>query len=133
VRQNYGRTKGYWLLPGGHLEKGEPPEQGAAREILEETGVSTRAVELLAVRNLRHNGVVDSYQVYLMEDLGGEAAPDGFENTEAAFLTPQEIFHQKPVTHLAKAIVTKYVSGEKNGLVLQTDFVKHSQDYQLYL
>lgn len=133
VKQNYGWLKGQWLLPGGHLDKGEPPEQGASREILEETGVKTRALELLAVRNLRLNGVVDSYQVYRMEDLGGEATPDGFENTEAAFLTQDDIFHEKPVTHLAKAIVQKYFSGEKNGLQLQRDFVRHSEDYQLYL
>ncbi|MEN1759606.1 nitrilase-related carbon-nitrogen hydrolase [Anoxynatronum sibiricum] len=133
VRQNYGRIKGYWLLPGGHLDKGEAPEVGAAREIMEETSVRTRALELLALRNLRVNGVVDSYQVYRMKDLGGEPVPDGFENTEAAFLSPDEIFNEKPVTHLAKAIVRKVLSGDKDGLQLQTDFVKHSEDYQLYL
>ena len=133
VRQNYGRIKGYWLLPGGHLEKGEAPEVGAAREIMEETGVRTQALELLALRNLRIDGVVDSYQVYRMADLGGTPVPDGFENTEAAFLSPEEIFSERPVTHLAKAIVRKVMSGEKNGLQLQTDFIKHSDDYQLYL
>lgn len=30
---------GKWLVPGGHLETGEPPHAAAARELLEETGV----------------------------------------------------------------------------------------------
>jgi omega-amidase len=133
VRQNYGRLRGSWLLPGGHLEKDEPPEVGVSREIMEETGIETRALELLAVRNLRYKGVIDCYQVYRMDDLGGEPKPDGFENTEAAFLSPEEIFHEKPVTNLAKAIVTKYLSGDHKGLVLQDQYVSHSNDYQLYL
>ncbi len=32
--------KGHWGFPKGHPEKGESPEQVAARELLEETGLS---------------------------------------------------------------------------------------------
>lgn len=31
---------GYWEFPGGKCEPGEPPEQAAARECLEETGMA---------------------------------------------------------------------------------------------
>jgi ADP-ribose pyrophosphatase YjhB (NUDIX family) len=38
---------GKWLPPGGHLEDGEEPQQGALRELLEETGLQGRVVSLL--------------------------------------------------------------------------------------
>jgi ADP-ribose pyrophosphatase YjhB (NUDIX family) len=38
---------GKWLPPGGHLEEGEVPHQGALRELREETGLRGRIVNLL--------------------------------------------------------------------------------------
>src|SRR5581483_8304957 len=38
---------GKWLPPGGHLEEGEVPHQGALRELREETGLQGRIVNLL--------------------------------------------------------------------------------------
>ena len=35
-----------WGPPGGHLEPGEDPAEGAARELLEETGVRVDAADL---------------------------------------------------------------------------------------
>jgi 8-oxo-dGTP pyrophosphatase MutT (NUDIX family) len=36
-----------WRLPGGWMRRGERPERACEREVLEETGVEVRAVELL--------------------------------------------------------------------------------------
>jgi 8-oxo-dGTP diphosphatase len=43
--------RGFWSPPGGHLDFGESPEQCAARETLEETGVSVSNVEFVAITN----------------------------------------------------------------------------------
>ena len=44
VRQKKSRK---WLPPGGHLNEGEEPHQGVQRELLEETGVEGRLLDLL--------------------------------------------------------------------------------------
>lgn len=51
--------KGYWDVPGGFLEAGEHPEDGAIRELREETGL-----------NIRLNGLLGMY----MDRYGAEGA-----------------------------------------------------------
>ena len=41
--------KGYWDVPGGFLEAGEDPQDGARRELLEETGLEIRITDLLGM------------------------------------------------------------------------------------
>lgn len=50
VKRDVAPKKGQWCLPGGFIELGEAPEQGALRELAEETGLSGRAPSLLGVR-----------------------------------------------------------------------------------
>ncbi len=38
------KPNGEWVMPKGHLESGETPEQAAVREVLEETGLTARIV-----------------------------------------------------------------------------------------
>ena len=42
---------GTWSTPGGHLEFGESPEQGAAREAKEEVGLDVVDIRFRAVTN----------------------------------------------------------------------------------
>ena len=67
--------KGYWDIPGGFLEAGEHPVDGAVREMREETGLEIRPVEILGL----YMDVYGPEQLptlnicYLAEVSGGEA------------------------------------------------------------
>jgi 8-oxo-dGTP diphosphatase len=43
--------RGEWCLPGGFLEWGEAPEEGAARELIEETGIVAGELSLIGAYN----------------------------------------------------------------------------------
>ena len=49
VKRSVEPKKGFWCLPGGFMELGETPEQGALRELKEETGLAGRIDMLLGV------------------------------------------------------------------------------------
>jgi 8-oxo-dGTP diphosphatase len=42
---------GSWSIPGGHLEFGETIEQGAEREVLEETGLQIKNINIAGITN----------------------------------------------------------------------------------
>jgi 8-oxo-dGTP diphosphatase len=64
--------EGTWTMPGGKLEFGESFEEGAAREVAEETGIKLRSAKVISLTNDR---VSDAHFVtigFLSEDFEGE-------------------------------------------------------------
>ncbi|MDO5493514.1 MAG: NUDIX domain-containing protein [Nesterenkonia sp.] len=55
-----------WTLPGGGLEPGEPPDEAALREVLEETGYDVELTSTLGVRSF----VVSGDRRLRAEDMG---------------------------------------------------------------
>lgn len=53
-----------WAMPGGGLDVGETPAQGAVREALEETGLACEPVALVGVHDSRLCGTVSNAQLY---------------------------------------------------------------------
>ena len=47
VRRGHAPSLGLWSVPGGRVEPGETPEEAAAREVFEETGLRVRIGRLL--------------------------------------------------------------------------------------
>ncbi len=103
IRRGSEPLRGQWSIPGGTLELGESLQQGVARELLEETGLEVRVLELIEVfdrifpgdvsepaekgrRPRFHFVIVD----YLCERIGGEPRA-GSDVTDVAFASEDEL------------------------------------------
>lgn len=66
-----------WVLPKGHIEPGEPPEQAAIREVREETGVEARPVEQLGTTAFVVDGQAIRTRFYLLSYVRSGADHEG--------------------------------------------------------
>ena len=118
IRRGSEPLLGEWSIPGGMLELGETLEQGVARELLEETGLTVSVIELIEVfdriyvestpgaTDIRkgprfHYVIVD----YLCERVGGQAAA-GSDVTDLVFAGEDELEKYK-LTETATRILKK--------------------------
>lgn len=117
IRRGNEPLLGQWSIPGGTLELGETLVEGVARELLEETGLIVRALELIEVferinqdggeshgtngRPRFHFVIVD----YLCERIGGTPRAGG-DATEFAFTREDEL-DQFQLTEAATRVIHK--------------------------
>lgn len=68
--------KGFWIVPGGHFEPGESPEDCARREALEETGLTLNTISLRGIVTFVKPSppIFDTYTGFLFEcfDFSGD-------------------------------------------------------------
>jgi ADP-ribose pyrophosphatase YjhB (NUDIX family) len=83
VRNSYGPSH-LFVLPGGGIGRGEEPAAAAAREVREETGLETHALELVGIYFSAAEGKRDSIHLFRGR-ADGVPRPDGIEVEEAAF------------------------------------------------
>ena len=118
IRRGSEPLLGEWSIPGGTLELGESLQQGVVRELLEETGIEVRVLELIEVfdrifpedgatgtavkRKPRFHFVIADY---LCERLGGEPRA-GSDVTDVAFAREEDLvrFH---LTETATRVLKK--------------------------
>jgi ADP-ribose pyrophosphatase YjhB (NUDIX family) len=79
-RRRIDPSAGLWSFPAGYVNRGEVLEEAAAREVLEELGVTVRLTGLVGVYSERGAPVV--LIVYAGEIAAGEPRPDGHELSE---------------------------------------------------
>ena len=100
IRRGREPMRGTWSLPGGALETGETILEGVVREVLEETGLLVRPLELVAMldRILRdEQGAVEFHYVLLdwlcelADEDGRSDARAGSDAIEVAWMSAEEI------------------------------------------
>ncbi|MBP2402658.1 ADP-ribose pyrophosphatase YjhB (NUDIX family) [Streptomyces syringium] len=79
---------GRWELPGGVLEIDEAPEEGACREVLEETGIEVEVERLTGVYKNMTRGIVAL--VFRCKPVGG-AERTSDESVAVSWLTAEEV------------------------------------------
>lgn len=93
--------EGWWTLPGGGLDHGEDPREGAIRELREETGLDGEIMALLDVNSARRTWprpsgeMIDLHGIRILfaaRITGGELRDEADGTTDtSAWLTREEI------------------------------------------
>jgi 8-oxo-dGTP diphosphatase len=131
IRRGAEPLRGHWSIPGGTLEIGESLQAGVARELLEETGLKVRVLDVIEVfdrifpaedsasegspRGPRfHYVIVD----YLCERISGEPRA-GSDVTDVAFAREDEL-HKFHLTETATRVLRKAFAMDRQRLKPQS-------------
>lgn len=96
VERGKAPARGLWGLPGGAVEVGETTEEAVAREVLEETNVVVKPVELLTVFNSINRDEDDKVRThfilfeYLCEYVSGDVVA-GDDAPEARWVSIDDL------------------------------------------
>jgi 8-oxo-dGTP diphosphatase len=115
VKPNY---RDHWSLPGGILEKDEPPHEGCAREVREEIGLNVPVGPLLTVAWIAPDGVRPRPLVAFLFDGGvlADSSPIVLQESELdafQFVPPSALADYLP-SHMA-ARVTAALGARSSG------------------
>lgn len=88
LRRGIQPRKGFWVMPGGFVDRGETVQAAALRETEEECGLRTRIKDLMGVYS--YPGEIVVVVVYTTEPVSGNLVV-GDETTEARLVRPEEI------------------------------------------
>ncbi len=112
ARRDIQPRKGFWNLPCGYLENGETVQEGAVREVFEETGAKIELGALHTIFNLP-----DVNQVYMIfrAQMASEKTITTAESIEVDLFSPDEIPWSEMAFESNTFALKSYLDDLKNG------------------
>lgn len=84
----------FWQTPGGYVEVDESIHEAVEREVLEESGITARVLDVVGFRHAAgmrpERPTANIYVVFRLEALSGDPRPDGVETFDAGFYSLEE-------------------------------------------
>ncbi len=91
-KRAHGQYRGFWCLPGGHVNSGETLEEAAKREVFEETGFKVKIGKFLRiVSGKRYPGANCVTAVFSGKIVGGKPTLQKEETTELGFFPKNKL------------------------------------------
>ncbi|HEY1721908.1 MAG TPA: NUDIX hydrolase [Magnetospirillaceae bacterium] len=118
IRRGKAPRKGFWSLPGGRQQWGETVYEAVTREIMEETGVTIRILDVAAVIDLIHRddkGAIEHHFTVIdvvAEWVSGEAVA-GDDAAEVAWAAPDELARYELTPKMHEVI--EIAAGKRKG------------------
>jgi ADP-ribose pyrophosphatase YjhB (NUDIX family) len=91
VRHTYSEKQGRWALPGGFSLHSERLDESIVREILEETGLYAKVVDLIGLVTRYSEDEGSVFVVFRLHPMAGQPAPDGVEVDRLGWFTAEEV------------------------------------------
>ena len=104
---------GYWNVPGGYLENGETVEEGAVREVYEETLTTVEIIGLHTVYSIPRINQVYMHFLANLKTLDYQITP---ESTEIELFTEAEIPWNDIAFPSSKFTLKKFFEDRKKGI-----------------
>ena len=114
VRRGSSPYRGYWSLPGGHIEHGEDSLSAAVRETVEETGIKPEIVGLAAIAELI--GEERHYLILVYWGRGGGEPRPASDAADAAWFSLEDALLLN-LTPSTRALLENWEPGVLLGIV----------------
>jgi nucleoside triphosphatase len=108
------KWKGFWSVPGGHIEVGERAEDAVRREVKEEVGLDVEPVKLLLIQQAIYpsNFMLRKHFIfldYLCRSRSREVKLDNREIQQSKWIAPEEA-RRENLEEYTRNLLEKYLS-----------------------
>ena len=113
----------WWQIPGGFVEVDEPIHTAIEREVMEETGIEARALDVVGFRHaagVPDRPIANIYVVFRLEAVGGAPRPDNEESFSVEFVHRDQIAQREGLSSMSLwAIETALGAPHQGGMSIE--------------